>query len=266
MRFPRTLSTPRALILGLLVTALAPLGACHLQLSTDVEAKDEWTRSYPLTATGAVTIKNGNGKIEVIGGEGSTVTIIAERIVKAGTEAAAQEQLKLLEMKEDVAPDRVNVDSSIRGLSINVSRRINYKITMPKGASLSLSNSNGDILVTNVSGAFSAEASNGQITATSLQNSANVSTTNGVIELTFDQLGDKGITAETTNGTITVSLPKSTNADLSARITNGAINNEGLDLRVAEQSRRRLDGTLGTGGPSIRLEATNGAITIRGMD
>ena len=266
MRFPRIFPAARALTLGLMVAALAPLGACHLNLSTDVEAKDEWTRSYPLTATGAVTIKNGNGRIEVIGGDGSSVTIIAERIVKAGTEAAANEQLKLLEMKEDVAPDRVNIDSSVRGLSVNVSRRINYKITMPKGASLSLSSSNGDVMVTNVGGAFSAEASNGRITATSLQDSANVSTTNGVIELSFDHVGEKGVTAETTNGTITLSVPRTTNADLSARITNGAISNEGLDLRVSEQSRRRLDGTLGTGGPAIRLEATNGAITIRGKD
>jgi DUF4097 and DUF4098 domain-containing protein YvlB len=235
-------------------------------LSTDVEAKDEWTRSFQLTPDGAVTLKNGNGKIEVIGGDGSSVNIIAERIVKASTEAAAKEQLTLLEMKEDVAADRVSIDSSTRGLTINVSRRINYKVTMPKGASLTLVSSNGDILVTNVGGAFSAEATNGRVTATGLQGGTRVTTTNGVIELTFDKVGDGGITAETTNGTITVAVPKATNADLSARISNGAISSQGLDVQVAEQSRRRLDGTLGTGGPSIRLEATNGAITIRAKD
>ena len=256
----------RALVLCLLVAALAPLAACGLNLSTDVEAKDEWTRSFQLTPNGAVTIKNGNGKIEVIGGDGSSVNIVAERIVKASTEAAAKEQLTLLEMKEDVADDRVSIDSSTRGISINVSRRINYKVTMPKGASLTLVSSNGDIKVTNVGGTFSAEASNGQIIATGLQSGAKVTTSNGVIELTFDKVGDGGITAETTNGTIELSVPKSTNADFSARIQNGAISNEGLDLKVSEQSRRRLDGTLGTGGPAIKLEATNGAITIRGKD
>jgi len=266
MRFPRVSLSPRALALGLLATSLASLAGCNLQLSTDVEARDEWTRSFQLTPGGAVTLKNGNGKIEVIGNDGSSVNIVAERIVKASTEAAAKEQLTLLEMKEDVADDRVSIDSSTRGLSINVSRRINYKVTMPKGASLTLVGSNGDILVTNVNGKFSAEASNGRITATGLQGGTKVSTTNGVIELTFDKVGDDGITAETTNGTITVAMPKTTNADLSARITNGAISNEGLDLKVSEQSRRRLDGTLGAGGPSIRLEATNGAITIRGKD
>jgi hypothetical protein len=266
MRFSRISLTQRARILGLFVTALVPLAGCNLQLSTDVEAKDEWTRSFQLTPDGAVTLKNGNGRIEVLGGDGSSVNIVAERIVKAGTEAVAKEQLALLEMKEDVAADRVSIDSSTRGLTINVSRRINYKVTMPKGASLTLVSSNGDILVSNVTGTFSAEASNGRITASGLQGGTKVTTTNGVIELTFDKVGDGGISAETTNGTITVAMPKTTNADLSARITNGAISNEGLELKVSEQSRRRLDGTLGTGGPAIKLEATNGAITIRGKD
>ncbi len=266
MRFPIVSSTSRTLALGLFVTLLTPLAGCNLELSTDVEARDEWKRSFPLTPNGSVALKNGNGRIEVMGGDGPTVTIVAERVVKASTEAAAKEQLALLEMKEDVTADRVSIDSSTRGLTINVSRRINYKVTMPKGASLTLASSNGDIVVTNVAGSFSAESSNGEIIATGLQGSTKVSTTNGVIELTFDKVGDGGITAETTNGAIRVAVPKTTNADFSARIQNGEISNEGLDLRVSEQSRRRLDGTLGTGGPSIRLEATNGAITIRGKD
>lgn len=263
MRFSKVLPAARPLALAVLSVSLTALAGCHLQLSTDVEQKDEWTRTYPLTATGSVAIKNGNGRIEVIGGEGSSVVVIAERIVKAGTEAAAKEQLALLEMKEDVGADRVSIDSSVKGLTINVSRRINYKITMPKGASLSLSNTNGDILVSNVAGTFSADATNGRIVASGLNRGAKVSTSNGVIELNFDQVGEDGISAETTNGMIELALPKATNADLSARVTNGAISNDGLDLKVSEQSRRRLDGTLGSGGPSIKLETTNGAITIR---
>ena len=53
-------------------------------------------------------------------------------------------------------------------------------------------------------------------------------------------------------------------ARLSARVTNGAIKADGLDVAVSEQSRRRLDGTIGGGGPLIRLQTTNGAVQIRG--
>jgi hypothetical protein len=67
-------------------------------------------------------------------------------------------------------------------------------------------------------------------------------------------------------GRISLAVPKTANAELSARVSNGAISSEGLDLRVSEQSRRRLDGRLGTGGPMIRLETTNGAIRVTGRD
>ncbi|HQX81482.1 MAG TPA: DUF4097 family beta strand repeat-containing protein [Vicinamibacterales bacterium] len=260
-RFPRTLA-----LLGApaLLVALAPLAACNLQLSTDVEAKDQWTRSYPLTPTGQLIINSSNGGINVTAGDGDTVTVTAERIVKAGTEDVAKQQLALFEMKEDVKPDRVSIDSTSRGIMMNVSRRVNYTVTMPKGASLSLVNSNGEIVVTNIGGHFSAETSNGSVTATGLKQSAKVSTTNGVIDLGFESVSGEGIAAETTNGMITLSLPNSTNADFSARVTNGAIERDNLTLQVSEESRRRLDGRMGTGGARIRLETTNGAITVRG--
>jgi len=263
MRY-RTLSPRRPAPFLALLLALAPLAACNLQLSTDVEAKDQWTRSYPLTPGGELVIAGTNGRINVTAGDGDTVTVTAERIVKAGTEDVAKQQLALFEMKEDIKPDRVSIDSTGRGFTINVSRRVNYTVTMPTGASLSLVNTNGDILVTNVGGHFSAGTSNGRITATGLKQSAKVSTTNGVIDLAFDTVAGEGIAAETTNGMITLSLPNSTNADFSARVSNGAINRENLTLQVSEESRRRLDGRMGTGGVRIRLETTNGAITVRG--
>ena len=51
-----------------------------------------------------------------------------------------------------------------------------------------------------------------------------------------------------------------------ARVVNGAIRHEGIDLQVSEESQRRLDGRLGAGGPMIRLETTNGGITVKGRD
>ncbi len=245
-------------------TATLTLGVCNLQLSTDVEAKDQWTRSCPLTPTGELAINTTNGRINVTAGDGDTVTVTAERIVKAGTEDVAKQQLALFEMKEDVKPDRVSIDSTGRGFTMNVSRRVNYTVTMPKGASLTLVSTNGEILVTNIGGHFSAEATNGSVTATGLKQSAKVSTANGVVDLGFDAVAGEGIAAETTNGMITVSLPNSTNADFSARVSNGAINRENLTLQVSEESRRRLDGRMGTGSARIRLETTNGAITVRG--
>jgi DUF4097 and DUF4098 domain-containing protein YvlB len=255
-------STRRFFPLALLVTTLLT-GACGLQLSTDVEAKDQWTRSYPISPTGTLSITSGNGRVTVEAADITTIEISAERIVRAGTEEAAKEQLTLIDMKEEVSADRVSLDSSMRGVNIGVSRRVNYTVKVPKTLAVTVESSNGEITVTGLTGAFIASASNGRITGTDLSGSARATTTNGVVTLTMLAVtGD--ITAETTNGQVTITVPRATNATLSARVTNGAITHDNLDLAVTESSRRRLDGRLGTGGPSIRVETTNGAIRLIG--
>lgn len=250
---------------ALLIVAVAMSSACNLQISTDVEAKDTWTRSYPMTATGAFSITNGNGRITIDAADVDTIEVTAERIVRAGTEETANEQLKLWEFDEQVSPDRVAIDSSTRGLTINVSRNAHYTVRIPRGVAVTLKSSNGDVTVTGLTGTFSASASNGRITGRDLHGSARASTTNGVINLTMAAIGEEGVSAETTNGQVTVTLPRSADADVSARVTNGAISHENLDLQITETSRRRLDGRLGAGGPAIRIETTNGAVRLIGQ-
>ena len=249
---------------AVLSMAVAVATACNLQLSTDVEATDTWTRSYPISASGTLVITSSNGRVDVTAGDVDTIEVTVERIVKAGTEEAANEQLQAFEIKEDIAPDRVSLDSASRGLQINVSRRANYTVRVPRSIAVTLESSNDDLTVTGVTGPFSASASNGRIRGLDLAGSARATTTNGVIELTMTAVAEGGVTAETTNGQVTVSIPSNANADISARVTNGNISHSNLDLQVSESSRRRLDGRLGAGGPAVRVETTNGAVRIVG--
>jgi hypothetical protein len=48
-------------------------------------------------------------------------------------------------------------------------------------------------------------------------------------------------------------------------VTNGSINTTDLGLTTTEQSRRKLEGTIGGGGLQVRLSTTNGGITVRGV-
>jgi len=137
-------------------------------------------------------------------------------------------------------------------------------VRVPRGVAVTLTSSNGDIAVTGLTGAFSASASNGRIVGTELHGSAKASTTNGVIHLTMAAIGADGVSAETTNGQVIVTLPRSANANLTARVTNGAISHENLDVQIVESSRRRLDGRIGTGGPTVRVETTNGEVRLIG--
>ena len=259
-------SITRRSLAHVLLALMAIVGSapCHQNNSTDVEAKDTWTRSYPITASGSLSITNGNGRITIDAADIQTIEVTAERIVKAGTEEVANEQLKLWEIQEQVSADSVSLDSSTRGLTVRVSRNAHYTVRVPRGLAVTLKSSNGDVTVTGLAGAFSASASNGRITGNDLHGSAQASTTNGVIHLTMAAIAEGGVSAETTNGQVIVTLPRSANANLTARVTNGAISHDNLDVQVVEESRRRFDGRLGTGGPTVRVETTNGEVRLVG--
>ncbi len=254
----------RLIRLAVFATALAAASACNLQLSTDVEARDTWTRSYPISASGTLVITNTNGRVDVRAADTPTIEVTVERVIRAGNETTANEQLKAFEIKEEISADRVSLDSSSRGLQISVSRNAHYTVKVPAGVAVTIETSNADVEVHGLAGAFSASASNGRIRGYDLTGGARASTSNGVIELTMAGLAEPGVTAETTNGQVTITLPRDSNADVSARVTNGAISHDNLDLQVIESSRRRLDGRLGSGGVPVRIETTNGAVRLRG--
>jgi hypothetical protein len=257
---------------ALVIAACAALGACNFNVSNRAEARDQWQRHYTLTQGGTFEIRNTNGLIRIEPGDGDAIDVTADRIVQAATDQAAKDGLAKFEFQENVTPNQITIDSSNKnmGLTIGLSRRVEYHIKLPRWTNIKLDTTNGDIEVAGprLTGTFHAEATNGRIQATGLENSVTVETTNGAITLDVNKLGDSGITCDTTNGAISITVPNGVAARVSARVTNGTVSQDGLQIAVSEQSRHRLDGTLGgggpLGGPMIKLETTNGRVQLKG--
>jgi hypothetical protein len=241
-------------------------GACGLQFALGAEAKDQWKKSYTLAPGGSFEIRNTNGRIEVRTGDGNTVDVVADRVVRAATDEGAKDALRRLEIAETVSPDRISLDATGHGmgLQINISKRVDFVVHLPRWAAVKLVSTNGDIDVADLGGSLAIETTNGGIKGTGLANTTTVSSTNGTVTLEFAKLGDSGISCETTNGAIQITIPRDSKARLSARVTNGTITTSDLELSASEQSRRRLEASIGGGGPAIRLETTNGLIQLRG--
>src|SRR5262245_52213277 len=109
LRLPRP-HRPIAL-LALIAVALVR-AACDIsggQLAG--RASDEWTHTYPRAAGGQVRIGNTNGRIEVEAVDGDKVEVKAERIARAATDEGARELLPRINIKEDVTPDRVAIET-----------------------------------------------------------------------------------------------------------------------------------------------------------
>ena len=250
---------------GLLIAAAASLAGCNIDISNQVQATSDWKRDYTLAPGGALEIRNTNGLIEVDPSEGNEVTVTAERIAKAGTDADAKRAAETIEIRETVSGTSIVLDAKVTmtGLS-NGSRQVKFHVRAPKGTVLTLSNTNGAIDIRNMTGDLRLDTTNGRIRGVNLEGTTRAETTNGEVDLDYSAIGNGGISAETTNGRVIITLAKSLKARVNARVTNGGISSENLALEMTESSRRRMVGTLNGGGPEIRVETTNGGVVLRG--
>ena len=247
------------------VPLVVAVSACDLHLGNLAgRATDEWTHTYPLTAGGQVRIGNTNGKVEIEGVEGNSVEIRAERIARGVTDTAARELLPRIEIKEDVRPDRVSVETGrIGGIMFGAAYEVRYHVRAPKNALIDASNTNGRVTVTDVSGKVVAHTTNGGVTGKGLSGGVDARATNGGVSIELASVGSDRVMLRTTNGGVTLTLPESAKADISASCTNGGISVSGVKLEVSEQSRRRLEGKLNGGGALIELHTTNGGVRLR---
>jgi len=267
IRTPRLRTrVPAAIALPLLLVNLVALQGCDV-VTADLKHSEtaEWRKTYELAAGGRVQISNVNGKIQVEPSTGNTVEVVAQKIAKAATPAAAKEALERIEIREDVSPSSISLETKLpRGggwLQMG-NTQVKYTVRVPAGAEVKFTTVNGGVEVTGLTGRVTAETTNGGVTARDISGTIDASTTNGGVDVELTRVGEGGAKLECTNGGIRLRLPVDAKASISASITNGGIDVSGLSLETTESSRRRLEGRLNGGGAPIRIEGTNGGITI----
>jgi hypothetical protein len=250
---------------AILLAAAAVFGACNGSLGgLTARASDEWTRSYPLAGDGEVQITNRSGSIEVEGVESATVDVRAERIARAATDAAARELLPRIEIKEDIQPNRVALETDrLNGIVIGVSIEVKYHVRLPNLALVRARMTNGDIAASALAGRLVAATTNGAITGRNLSGGVEARAVNGAVTIDLRSLAGEPIDLRTVNGALELTLPENARANLSATVANGVIDTTGLVLELmGEQTRRRVRGRLNGGGAPIELATTNGPIRV----
>ena len=92
----------------------------------------------------------------------------------------------------------------------------------------------------------------------------NAETTNGgiTVDLEGRRWEGAGLSAVTTNGGVRLTVPDGFNADLEAATTNGGMEFE-FPVTIQGRLNKRITTKLGEGGPPIRVETTNGGVTVR---
>jgi hypothetical protein len=245
-----------------LVAALGFTG-CVGNFALNGRASDEWTHTYQLAPGGELRIGNTNGRIQIDGTDGNTVEVKAERIAKASTDSAAQELLPRIKINEDVKPDRIDIQTErMSGIMVGASIEVRYHVRAPKSVKIHVSNTNGLVSLSDLSGPIEARTTNGGVRGYDLSGRVDASTTNGGVAIDLASVTDE-VRLSTTNGGVTIGLPDSAKANIVATCTNGGISVNGVKMEISEQSRRRVEGTMNGGGVSVELKTTNGGVRIR---
>jgi hypothetical protein len=237
----------------------------HSGLGATHEARDQWSRTYPLEAGGDVQIVNGVGNVEVRTGSGADVTVTADRIAKAASEQTARDVVPRIQIREDVTPAKIVLTTEgLSGLVIGVSARVDYHVTVPAGAAVRIRTVDGVVKGSDIAGRFVATTTNGTITGTNMRGGIDARSVNGNVTLDVAAVGTDPIDLRVTNGAAELALPADAKANLSATVTNGKIDTGGLAFEaLGEQTPRRVRGRLNGGGAPVEVNAINGGIRIR---
>lgn len=255
-------------ILGLITLAALALTAADSgrAQSTRPEVTEEFHQTYPLSATGRVSLSNINGSVRISAWDRNEVKVDAIK------RAYTQERLREAEINVSAGPGAIEIETEYPEYRWRDGERhenpasVEYTLTVPRNARVEeVSLVNGGLNIEGLSGPVHASSVNGKVTARGLTGPVNLSVVNGRLEATLDSVNGSGsVNLSAVNGPLVATIPSDANATVRADTVHGSITNDfNLPVRVGEYVGRELAGRLGQGGTRVSLNNVNGSIQLK---
>ena len=212
-----------------------------------------------------------SGRLTVDGGMNGGVTVKgwdrADALVRTKIEAAADDQLGAKALLSQIFVDASTGMVAARGPQVSGKGQpwhVQFEIFVPRRADLSIKAHNGGIGISDVHGRIEFETMNGGVTLSRLGGDVEGKTMNGgvTVTLTGDRWDGTKLDARTSNGGVTINMPERYSANFEAGTVNGGLNID-MPMTVRGELGKRLSTVLGSGGPTIRVETTNGGVNVR---
>ncbi|HXK08741.1 MAG TPA: DUF4097 family beta strand repeat-containing protein [Vicinamibacteria bacterium] len=219
--------------------------------------RESLEESRPLAANGEFTLENTNGTVRLAAWDEAKVRIEAEK------HAASEHALRQLQVEIVGEGDRLSVRTRQPHLHFfGGSGRVDYRVSVPRGARVRVVNVNGRVEVDGVTAAVRARTVNGSVEVTGAAAEVEARAVNGSVEVSFARVDPAGRSElSSTNGSLRLTLPPDAGADVEARTVNGGVACD-FDLAEARKSRRRIEGRIGTGGARFDLGTVNGSVHV----
>ncbi len=261
---------------GLAAAALACAPAVSLSgdpaLQPAQQQGDQWSWHGQLAAGKTLAIRGVNGSITAEPGTGSEVVVTAE---KHGRRSDPDEvRIEVVQEADGVticavypgAQNKCGPDDDYHMSTHDNDVEVRFHAQVPPGVRFDGDNVNGDVEANDLAGPVSATTVNGAVRVSTSAGDASGNTVNGSVTAAVRGQGQGPLRFRTVNGSVTVSLPKQLDADLEATTVNGSIESDYPITVSGRITPRRLNGRIGQGGRSLRIETVNGSIRLRSSD
>jgi hypothetical protein len=252
-------------------TILAAVATVAVLAAPAGAAPEDFHWTGKVAAGAVVEIKGVNGAIVATGAPGGDVDVTA---VKKGHKSdPAQVKVDVVEHSGGVTicavypstgtPNECKPGGGGRMNSRDNDVNVEFRVKVPAGVRFVGRTVNGRIQASGIAADAEAHTVNGgvELDATG---TARAETVNGGITARFGRTDWAGTLAlKTVNGGIHVVMPEGLSADVKASTVNGGIETDFPLTVTGKISRRKIEGTIGTGGRLLEMETVNGGIELR---
>ena len=240
--------------------------------SSNAQSENEFHWRGRVAPGRAVEIKGVNGDVRAESSSSGEVEVIA---TKQGRRSdPAEVRVQVVEHADGVTvcalypgpagsePNECAPGSGGRMNTRNNDVKVDFMVRVPAGVRFIGRTVNGEVETAALGSDVEAYTVNGGIRI-SAAGYAQAKTVNGSIVASLGNPNwTKPLEFKTVNGSITLEIPAGTNAELEAETLNGDIS---MDFPVTVQgriSRKRVSGTIGSGGRELKLKTVNGSIRL----
>ena len=228
-----------------------------------------WEYRAYITPSQHVWIRNTNGPIDVVPGRSDSLVVRAEKswrhsdpqsvqiipvLTERGVTICAMWEAREMRCEQ-------GGDYRLNGVKKN-DVAVRMIVELPHSVPVDASTVNGGLEINGVSAPVEASTVNGKIAVITSTGPVNATTVNGSIDAIMESLTSGDVKLTTVNGSVTAGLPRSINANIDAETVNGRVETD-FNVKISGKiSTRHLRGTIGTGGPTLKLETVNGSIGL----
>jgi hypothetical protein len=248
------------------VAALLPA----TQLFAASFASNRVVREFSIEPTGSVWVDNPFGSIDVIGGDGSVVSVTISRSISAPDLTAMKEAADAVAVSFEGDP-KVRLMRTVMPMSRNArwNATVDYVIHVPKSVSVKIGSKSADhIRVSNVNGSVTVSGFAGTVIMEGVNGASAISMVNGKIIYDYTRSPMARAEVQAVNADIDIHMPVSAKFDWIASTLNGDILTT-FPIRGGRFSETVFHGQVnGSGGPTINTTTLMGRVLLqaRGSD